>query len=151
MCLKIKAFVQNERFSAERGTVLKAYAACMAKNRNEVMLEISRFVQNLFFKHALVREGGKVASFSMANGILLFGDTPYSGTTKMEIYAEGVYDGDWVHGKRQGSGRMKYFDETCYTGQWYHGKKNGIGVLKRGQKTLFNGVWKDDKETKVQL
>jgi hypothetical protein len=45
------------------------------------------------------------------------------------LYANGNYfEGDWVAGKREGTGRMRWnVTGETYTGEWLGDKQNGIG------------------------
>jgi hypothetical protein len=58
------------------------------------------------------------------------------------------YEGQWVHGKREGEGTL-YYDEkkkTSYSGQWEQGNRHGQGnmIYKSGNK--YSGSWENNKK-----
>ena len=41
-----------------------------------------------------------------------------------------IYSGQWLNGKRQGSGVLQYKNGDYYEGQWIDNKINGYGIYK---------------------
>jgi hypothetical protein len=57
------------------------------------------------------------------------------------------YEGNFVHGKREGKGRMRYANGNIYDGEWKEDVKCGVGSM-MWQETLesYEGEWKDDHQ-----
>ena len=56
-----------------------------------------------------------------------------------------IYEGDYVNGKRSGSGVFTYANGDKYTGQFENGDKQGTGTLVWSNGNAYVGQWKADK------
>eukprot|EP01116_Phalansterium_solitarium_P006276 TRINITY_DN1857_c0_g4_i1.p1 TRINITY_DN1857_c0_g4~~TRINITY_DN1857_c0_g4_i1.p1 ORF type:complete len:135 (+),score=26.12 TRINITY_DN1857_c0_g4_i1:442-846(+) len=62
------------------------------------------------------------------------------------------YEGDWVHGLRQGHGVIEFSGSACepggcvasYDGNWQHNRKNGRGRFQYASGNVYDGDWLDD-------
>lgn len=54
------------------------------------------------------------------------------------------YIGEFKNWKRHGEGRQ-YYHEGVYDGQWADGLRNGLGIMQFTNGNLYVGSWKDDK------
>lgn len=46
----------------------------------------------------------------------------------MGYFENGIYDGQWKNGKREGGGIMWFNDDSWYIGEWKMDLFDGIGV-----------------------
>ena len=71
---------------------------------------------------------------------------------KAHMMAEGlfdggfVYQGQWHHGVKQGSGVFVWPDGQRYRGTLLHGKRHGMGVQHTADGEEYEGEWKDDQK-----
>ena len=57
----------------------------------------------------------------------------YKDNIKMGGYEknrDGVYEGEYLKGKRHGFGKFKWNNGEIFEGEWKNGKKNGHGIWK---------------------
>lgn len=59
----------------------------------------------------------------------------------VEKYENGVYDGEFVNGKRHGKGKYKWADGAEYDGDWKDGNMDGKGRKKWADGNMYNGDW----------
>lgn len=55
-----------------------------------------------------------------------------------------VYLGQFKNWKRHGEGKQ-FFSDGVYDGVWALGKRNGLGIMWYDDKRVYLGNWKDDK------
>lgn len=62
-------------------------------------------------------------------------------------FCDGFYEGEWVKGKRHGTGKECFEDGTLsYEGEWKEGRRHGTGKCFRNDGTLrYEGEWAHDK------
>ena len=61
-----------------------------------------------------------------------------------ETYANGErYEGDFVNGKRHGSGRMEYANGDVYVGEYKEGKRHGQGTMTYAAGSEYSGSWEN--------
>lgn len=57
-----------------------------------------------------------------------------------------VYDGEFVHGKREGMGReYDEYGKVCYHGEWKNDVREGNGTEYICGQIVYDGEWKNDK------
>ncbi|ORC93000.1 uncharacterized protein TM35_000023260 [Trypanosoma theileri] len=56
-----------------------------------------------------------------------------------------VYDGDWVNGKKEGTGVYQWNDKA-YIGMWKGGVREGFGVMQVRDGFRYEGDWLNDKK-----
>jgi hypothetical protein len=61
------------------------------------------------------------------------------------IYANAVYEGNWMNGEESGKGKMDWTNGNSYDGFWQNGKKNGFGVMVFGNGKKYEGEFVDGK------
>ncbi|RNC60129.1 MORN repeat containing protein [Trypanosoma cruzi] len=59
-----------------------------------------------------------------------------------------LYDGEWVHGKKEGLGAYQWADRA-YWGMWKGGGREGLGVLCTCDGYRYEGEWLNDKRDGV--
>lgn len=52
-----------------------------------------------------------------------------------------TYDGEWLEGRRDGSGKQCWPDGTEYVGQWYQGQPGGRGRIIHMDGDIYTGEW----------
>lgn len=58
-----------------------------------------------------------------------------------------MYKGQFLNGKKNGTGILKLTNGNIYDGQWIEGVKNGRGVyLDSATKVIYSGEWRDGKK-----
>lgn len=66
------------------------------------------------------------------------------------MYANGdTYEGEFLDGKRNGTGTYKWYQNTIekeYTGQWLAGEYHGNGTMIYSNGDKFEGEWKNNKK-----
>lgn len=60
------------------------------------------------------------------------------------VYANGVYDGKWKHGKQHGYGVFVYYDGDLYEGEFKNDKFHGYGSFVFTDGHVDAGTWKKD-------
>ena len=83
------------------------------------------------------------------NGILITEKSHFEGEFEdnckkkgMERNKNGVYEGSYRDGKRNGSGKFIWKNGESYEGDWQNGKKNGHGIWKTLKGDYYEGDWK---------
>jgi hypothetical protein len=61
----------------------------------------------------------------------------------MEV-TDGVYEGEWLRGKRDGRGNMKWNDGAQYDGEWKDDRLHGQGRLIHSGGDVYEGTWEND-------
>jgi hypothetical protein len=62
------------------------------------------------------------------------------------------YEGEWLDGRKHGSGKMQYVDGRAYIGAWVNDKKSGAGVMTWPNGRTCNSIWTNDTAScEVQL
>ena len=60
-----------------------------------------------------------------------------------------IYEGEWMHGRREGKGKCEYFNGNVYDGEWKSNAEEGTGncVFKHGKFKggIYQGEWKNGK------
>lgn len=57
---------------------------------------------------------------------------------------DGVYEGEWLKGKREGKGTMKWADGAHYDGEWKEDRFHGQGCLVHSGGDVYVGAWEND-------
>jgi len=58
-----------------------------------------------------------------------------------------VYQGQFLNGKKNGTGIIKLISGNIYDGQWIEGVKDGRGVyFDAASKVIYSGEWRDGKK-----
>jgi hypothetical protein len=100
-------------------------------------------------------------------GLPRVGALPGQSSTTLVYPGDGVFEGEYVEGKKQGHGKFWFVDGTVYDGAWHEDQKSGHGIemyndgakyegkfsqgCRHGQGTLsyangdvYEGMWIDD-------
>ena len=56
----------------------------------------------------------------------------------------GVYEGSWLTGERNGRGKMFFKDGSIYVGYWKSDKAHGYGRIVHKDGDIYEGEWKND-------
>ena len=67
------------------------------------------------------------------NGVFLYEYLPHMG-----------YNGDWVDGKKEGTGSFNYSSGDSYEGKWKNDRREGYGVYHWKNGMTFKGEWSND-------
>lgn len=63
--------------------------------------------------------------------------------TGISIDGDCEYNGEWLRGKRHGTGSAHYEDGRIYTGQFYEDRVEGVGRLLLADTSVYTGAFKD--------
>lgn len=63
------------------------------------------------------------------------------------IWSDGLYDGDWENGKRNGFGIAEKYNEWIYEGDFVDDKSHGKGKIIWSDGTWYEGEWESDERT----
>jgi hypothetical protein len=73
------------------------------------------------------------------------------GEGEMKYGNGGIYVGQFVEGKRCGTGTMRFagdlFNGAVYEGEWRGDCMHGKGVVKLDDESVHEGEWKDNKRS----
>ena len=58
---------------------------------------------------------------------------------------EGIYVGQFVRGKKEGTGRMTYSNGEVYEGEWKYNQPHGTGVYTKANGTSFHAWFQNGK------
>lgn len=58
-----------------------------------------------------------------------FKDDLFHGNGSFFYLDGGIYEGEWVAGKRCGWGKMEFADGSIYIGEWFNDNRHGQGEL----------------------
>ena len=70
----------------------------------------------------------------------------YNGKGILRWHQGEIYIGDFVNGKRHGTGSYIYLNGTGYTGEWKNSKMDGFGTETFPDGKRYVGEFKDDKQ-----
>lgn len=60
-------------------------------------------------------------------------------------YVDGtVYEGQWRNNEKHGKGKETYSDGACYEGEFEGGSRHGVGTLTYANADVYEGSWVDD-------
>lgn len=59
--------------------------------------------------------------------------------------AKGVYNGNWIEGKRTGKGTQKYKGGGEYVGKWEEDQRDGEGEMLYANGARYRGMWYNDR------
>ena len=83
------------------------------------------------------------------NGTMVYKQKPYVSWMEFQV-AFKEYKGQWLHGKRSGSGRMKYYQNgsgtTVYSGSWKEDLPDGTGTFEHYGSVVdvvYRGDWRE--------
>ena len=97
------------------------------------------------------------ATTGALRGELVIGENRYIGEHKdgkphgkgVLYYSEGSkmksYKGDWVYGRREGTGTLIWKDGEKYEGEWKEDKRNGYGTMYYSDGRIYRGYWLNSK------
>ena len=67
------------------------------------------------------------------------------GQGKMTFVDNSVYEGQFVHGQKEGIGEFKRQDGFSYEGNWVNGQRHGKGKQIDVDGSTIEGEWKDNR------
>lgn len=59
---------------------------------------------------------------------------------------DGVYQGEYLRGKRHGKGKFTWVNGEEFEGEWKNGKKNGFGIWKSPKGDYYEGEWVENRQ-----
>jgi len=65
------------------------------------------------------------------------------GSGRLEYFNGNVYDGEWMEDMRHGRGTLTYFSGEVYTGEWLNDKKHGQGTMTYSNGATYVGQWEE--------
>lgn len=65
---------------------------------------------------------------------------------EVEYFFPYLYQGNWENDVIQGEGKMQYNDKSIYEGLWVRGNRHGLGKMTYNNGDKYNGCWVNDRK-----